>query len=267
MLGFREAGVIGVSVALAGGLAYIVWNYALFSRESGETRPGDKGESCRERRRPAGEKTKKEVVEKSGKDAEETVDARVETIYSAERARRVSEQSASVKTEGTQVLVLGLDGAGKSSLLHCLAIGSLDLDIEPTQGFNAVSINREDLHIEFLEIGGKAELRPYWPRYMSKALLLVFVVDSSAPQLFGVAKAQLHELLNADPRLPLMVLANKQDLPGACSITDLHDALELSEVGERKMFLIGTCVKKGEGEVSSGVRDARELIIQMASGK
>lgn len=58
-----------------------------------------------------------------------------------------------------------------------------------------------------------------------------------------------------------------QDLPGACSITDLHDALELSEVGERKMFLIGTCVKKGEAEISSGVRDARELIIQMASGK
>lgn len=91
MLGFREAGVIGVSVALAGGLAYIVWNNAFFSRESSETRPGDKGESCRERRRPAREKTKKEVVEKSGKDAEETVDARVETIYSAERARRVSE--------------------------------------------------------------------------------------------------------------------------------------------------------------------------------
>ncbi|XP_077434775.1 ADP-ribosylation factor-like protein 9 isoform X2 [Vanacampus margaritifer] len=267
MLGLREAGVLGVSVALAGGLAYVVWNYAFFSRESGESRPGDESHSGRGRRRPAGEKKKKEEVEESGKDTEETVvEARVETACSAEREQKVSE-STSVKPEGTQVLVLGLDGAGKSSLLYCLAIGSLDVDIEPTQGFNAVSINREDLHIEFLEIGGKAELRPYWPKYMSKALLLVFVVDSSAPQLFDIAKAQLHKLLNADPCLPLMVLANKQDLPGACSITELHDALELSQVGERKMFLIATCVKKGKGEVGSGVRDARELIIQMAGGK
>lgn len=55
-----------------------------------------------------------------------------------------------------QVLVLGLDGAGKTSLLHCLATGGLDQDTQPTQGFNAVSINREDLHIEFLE--SKSEL-------------------------------------------------------------------------------------------------------------
>lgn len=61
-----------------------------------------------------------------------------------------------------------------------------------------------------LSVGGKEELRPYWQRYMSKALLLVFVVDSSSPQLFPLAKRHLHELLASDPRLPLMVLANKQ---------------------------------------------------------
>jgi ABC-type phosphate/phosphonate transport system ATPase subunit len=47
--------------------------------------------------------------------------------------------------------VLGLEGAGKTSLLHCFASGSLEQDVTPTQGFNAVSINREDLQIEFLE--------------------------------------------------------------------------------------------------------------------
>lgn len=61
-----------------------------------------------------------------------------------------------------------------------------------------------------MSVGGKEELRPYWQKYMSKALLLVFVVDSSNPQLFPVAKRHLHELLVSDPCLPLMVLANKQ---------------------------------------------------------
>lgn len=59
-------------------------------------------------------------------------------------------------------------------------------------------------------VGGKEELRPYWQRYMSKAITLVFVVDSSSQQLFPVAEKLLHELLASDPHLPLMVLANKQ---------------------------------------------------------
>lgn len=61
-----------------------------------------------------------------------------------------------------------------------------------------------------LSVGGKEELRLYWQCYMSKAITLVFVVDSSSRQLFPVAKKHLHELLASHPRLPLMVLANKQ---------------------------------------------------------
>ena len=49
------------------------------------------------------------------------------------------------------MLVLGLEGAGKTSVLHCFATGSLEQDVTPTEGFNAVSINKEDLQIEFLE--------------------------------------------------------------------------------------------------------------------
>lgn len=54
-----------------------------------------------------------------------------------------------------------------------------------------------------------------------------------------------------------------QDLPGASGITDLHDALCLSEVGERRLFLIGTHAKKGQAEPSSGTRDAWDLILQL----
>lgn len=242
MFGLREAGVLGASVVVAGGVAYLIWNYASSSGEKKpETRPGLDGQITREE----GERKEQRERKKEADPPPKAPESRPE------------------ESAGTQVLVLGLDGAGKTSLLHCLATGSLEQDMRPTQGLNAVSINREDMHVEFLEIGGKEELRSYWPRYMSKALLLVFVVDSSNPQLFPLAKKHLHELLASDPRLPLMVLANKQDLPGAAGITDLHDALSLSEVGERKLFLIGTHVTKGDTELSSGVRDARDLIVQM----
>uniref|UniRef100_A0A3Q4AGK0 Uncharacterized protein n=1 Tax=Mola mola TaxID=94237 RepID=A0A3Q4AGK0_MOLML len=112
-------------------------------------------------------------------------------------------------------------------------------------------------------IGGEEELRQYWQKYMSKAILLVFVVDSSSQQLFPLARRHLHELLALDPHLPLIVVANKQDLPGACRITDLHDALSLSELGDRRLFLIGTRVKRGQAELNSGIQDARELILHL----
>ncbi|XP_068437097.1 ADP-ribosylation factor-like protein 9 [Clinocottus analis] len=238
MFGWREAGVVGASAALAGGVAYFVWNYTSSSTSSS-----------------AGKEPQKDV-----KSEQPVVVPAAAQPVSAAEPKKTSEP---VSSAGTQVLVLGLDGAGKTSLLNCFSTGCLEPDVQPTQGFNAVSINREDLHIEFLEIGGKEELRPYWQKYMSRALLLVFVVDSSNPALFPVAKKHLHELLASEPRLPLMVLANKQDRPGSCGITDLHEALALSEVGERRLFLIDTHVRKGEAALSSGVQDARDLIIQM----
>lgn len=73
-----------------------------------------------------------------------------------------------------------------------------------------------------LSVGGREDLRAYWCRYMSRALLLVYVVDSSSPQRFPDAKKHLHQLLASDALLPLMVLANKQvrltgATPAVCS--------------------------------------------------
>lgn len=236
MPGFREAGLVGVAIALTGGVAYIIWT----SVSSSEKKPKAKTKR---------ESEKIETVPKA-------------EVVKAQKASAATEAKPSVKAK--QALVLGLDGAGKTSLLHCFATGTLEQDVTPTQGFNAVSINREDLQIEFLEIGGTENLRAYWKRYMPKALLLVFVVDSSKPDHFNEAQNHLHDLLVTDPHLPLMVLAHKQDLPGACSITEVHEALGLAEVGdERKLFLIGTYVKKGDQEVNSGVQDARDLIVQI----
>uniref|UniRef100_A0A1A8KAN4 ADP-ribosylation factor-like 9 n=1 Tax=Nothobranchius kuhntae TaxID=321403 RepID=A0A1A8KAN4_NOTKU len=204
MFGLREAGVIGASVALAGGIAYVIWNRVSSPRQKKlDSRPEKGG--------------KNSDKEKEEEETEAVVSAKVQKTYT----------SHPVKSEGTQILVLGLDGAGKTSLLHCFSSGVLEQDVEPTHGSNAVSVSRDDLHIEFLEIGGKEDLRPHWQS------------------------------------LPVMVLANKQDLPGSCSITDLHEALSLSEVGDRQMFLIGTYVRRGEADLSSGVQDARDLIISM----
>ncbi|XP_010964413.2 ADP-ribosylation factor-like protein 9 isoform X1 [Camelus ferus] len=165
-----------------------------------------------------------------------------------------------------QILVLGLDGAGKTSVLHSLALNRVQHSMAPTQGFNAVCISTEDSQMEFLEIGGSEPFRSYWEMYLSKGLLLIFVVDSADHNRLPEAKKHLHQLIETNPILPLVVFANKQDLEAAYHITDIHEALALSEVGnDRKMFLFGTQVTENGSEIPSVMQDAKDLIAQLAA--
>ncbi|XP_050194162.1 ADP-ribosylation factor-like protein 9 isoform X2 [Myiozetetes cayanensis] len=163
-----------------------------------------------------------------------------------------------------QILVLGLDGAGKTSVLHSLATNHVKRSVAPTEGFNAICINTEESQMEFLEIGGGESLRTYWKMYLPKVLLLVYVVDSADHARLPVAKQLLHQLIQNNSTLPVVILANKQDVEGAYCITDIHDALALSDIGDkRKMFLIGTHVAEDGSEISSSMKDAKELIAQL----
>ncbi|NXT82856.1 ARL9 protein, partial [Zapornia atra] len=113
-------------------------------------------------------------------------------------------------------------------------------------------------------VGGSESLRSYWKMYLPRVLLLVYVVDSADHTRLPVAKQLLHQLLQHHSTLPVVVLANKQDLQAASCITDIHDALGLAELGDqRKMFLIGTHVAEDGSEISSSMRDAKELIAQL----
>ncbi|XP_006892025.1 PREDICTED: ADP-ribosylation factor-like protein 9 [Elephantulus edwardii] len=120
--------------------------------------------------------------------------------------------------------------------------------------------------MEFLEIGGSEPFRSSWETYVSKGLLLIFVVDSADHSRLPEAKKHLHQLIEANPSLPLVVLANKQDLETSYHITDIHDALALSEVGnERKMFLFGTQVTENGSELPSIMQDVKDLIAHLAA--
>lgn len=86
-------------------------------------------------------------------------------------------------------------------------------------------------------VGGREDLRPYWRMYVPKAVMLVFVVDASRPQLFPVARQHLHQLLASAPRLPLMVLANKQvSVTGGGALRQPpYDDSEIPFPGSRKL--------------------------------
>ncbi|XP_037323615.1 ADP-ribosylation factor-like 10 [Pungitius pungitius] len=169
-----------------------------------------------------------------------------------------------------QVLVLGLDGAGKSSMLQGLTPGGWAAKrgrCRPTRGFNFMSLNAPACQLDFLEIGGGEDLRRYWSDYLRKTHVLVYVVDSSDRSRLPMAKAELHRLLMVQPQLPVVVLGNKQDKPNAVSVTELREALSLgSETGDRKLFLLAAQLGSDEVPLRDSCRGLdtfQDLLLQL----
>ncbi|XP_040338789.1 ADP-ribosylation factor-like protein 9 [Herpailurus yagouaroundi] len=222
-------------------------------KEKGKETGKEEKNKCREEEKKERE-TEKEKEQLEGKDKEKKDN------------NALTKPPLEPLEKNKQILVLGLDGAGKTSVLHSLALNKVQHSVAPTQGFNAVCINTEDSQMEFLEIGGSEPFRSYWEMYLSRGLLLIFVVDSADHNRLPEAKKHLHQLIGTNPILPLVVFANKQDLETAYRITDIHEALALSEVGnDRKMFLFGTQVTENGSEIPSVMQDAKDLIAHLAA--
>nr|XP_033783458.1 ADP-ribosylation factor-like protein 10 [Geotrypetes seraphini] len=162
-----------------------------------------------------------------------------------------------------QVLVLGLDGAGKSSILHCLTTNTVKEHPGTTYGFNSLSVNTEGFKIDLLEIGGSPNLRTYWNLYLSKADVLLFVVDSADSKRLPLVQHELHLLLAEQPELALILLAHKQDKSDALSPCQMHQELALQRVQRKRKFAIlaTSLMQSGIGTAKS-IQDLRTLLIE-----
>ncbi|KAL8212160.1 UNVERIFIED_CONTAM: hypothetical protein K2H54_040000 [Gekko kuhli] len=163
-----------------------------------------------------------------------------------------------------QVLVLGLDGAGKSSILHYVSSTEAKRRISPTEGFNSVQLQDSGLQVDLLEVGGSQNLRSYWNHFLSKAHILVFVVDATDSPRLPAARQELHCLLAEDAQLPLIVLANKQDKEDALSVAELRKELALHTLNnQREFFLLPTSATYAGLGTANSVLHLKNLLIKL----
>ncbi|XP_022077355.2 ADP-ribosylation factor-like protein 11 [Acanthochromis polyacanthus] len=134
-----------------------------------------------------------------------------------------------------QVILMGLDSAGKSTLLARLLTGQV-METSPTVGFNVGTLVLDKkTSLTVWDIGGQRSMRPNWRFYLDDCKALVFVVDSTDPGRIPEAQKALKKVLS-DERLrgvPLMVLANKKDLPNSMTIREVSRQLDLPSYGDR----------------------------------
>ncbi|XP_074387204.1 ADP-ribosylation factor-like protein 2 isoform X2 [Zonotrichia albicollis] len=135
------------------------------------------------------------------------------------------------KERELRLLVLGLDNAGKTTLLKRLN-GEDVGGTSPTLGFNIKTLEHRGFQLHVWDVGGQSSLRSYWRNYFESTDGLVWVVDSSDHERLKLCARELKALLKEE-RLAgasLLVFANKQDLPGALPAGDIRQALELDSI-------------------------------------
>mgnify|MGYP002041475227 CR=1 FL=1 len=114
-----------------------------------------------------------------------------------------------------KVLMLGLDAAGKTTILYQLKLG-LQVETIPTMGFVYESIEYKKFKLSVWDVAGQDSLRPLWKHYYQNTKAVIFVVDSSDKARIDLAKNELHKILNDDELkdATILLLANKIDLDG-----------------------------------------------------
>eukprot|EP00744_Colponema_vietnamica_P007448 GILI01010717.1.p1 GENE.GILI01010717.1~~GILI01010717.1.p1 ORF type:complete len:182 (-),score=8.57 GILI01010717.1:189-734(-) len=146
-----------------------------------------------------------------------------------------------------RVLVLGLDGAGKSTLISFFASKKpVSIEPSPTVNFDVKNVKFKKLNVCIWDVGGQERSRTFWRHYYTGTQGVIFVVDSCDRERMSIVCRELHEVAN-DPQLELavfLILANKCDQSTAMSTDDITRELCLERLSPKHVWRVQQCVAK-----------------------
>eukprot|EP00587_Corethron_hystrix_P012290 CAMPEP_0113310294 /NCGR_PEP_ID=MMETSP0010_2-20120614/7996_1 /TAXON_ID=216773 ORGANISM="Corethron hystrix, Strain 308" /NCGR_SAMPLE_ID=MMETSP0010_2 /ASSEMBLY_ACC=CAM_ASM_000155 /LENGTH=180 /DNA_ID=CAMNT_0000165719 /DNA_START=24 /DNA_END=566 /DNA_ORIENTATION=- /assembly_acc=CAM_ASM_000155 len=162
-----------------------------------------------------------------------------------------------------RILILGLDNSGKTTILKSL--GEEDIsNVTPTQGFNVKSVVQSSLKLNVWDIGGQKSIRPYWRNYFDRTDALVYVIDSADRTRMEETGIELAQLLDEEKlsEVPLVILANKQDLMNAVPPETISTSLNLDSIRDRSWLIYPCSAKSNEG-----IREGMEWLIKQMNNR
>ena len=147
-----------------------------------------------------------------------------------------------------RVVMLGLDAAGKTTILYKLHIGEV-LSTVPTIGFNVEKVQYKNVLFTVWDVGGQEKLRPLWRHYFNNTDGLIYVVDSLDRERVNKAANEFRQILD-DPLMrnsAILIFANKQDLKGSLTPAEVCEALGLMDLKGRQWHVQASVAIRGEG--------------------
>ncbi|RLN49348.1 hypothetical protein BBJ28_00005423 [Nothophytophthora sp. Chile5] len=135
-----------------------------------------------------------------------------------------------------RILILGLDNAGKTTILSDGMCASCTLQYK-------------NIKFQVWDLGGQTSIRPYWRCYYPNTDAIIYVVDSADIDRLNIAKQELHAMLEEEELKDsiLLVFANKQDQKGALNAAQISEAMGLSDIRNRQWSIKETTATQGSG--------------------
>lgn len=165
--------------------------------------------------------------------------------------------------EEYSILILGLDNAGKTTLLEQIkrhynpTAKMIPLErITPTIGQNVHTISVDKTLLKFWDLGGQTELRELWGEYFTHCHAVIFVVDSSDKDRIEEVSRELIKVIDSsesydglDTSIPILMLANKQDLKDKLEVEDIKEIFNkmAERLNARDSKVLPVICKTGEG--------------------
>lgn len=158
----------------------------------------------------------------------------------------------------SRILVLGIDGAGKTAVLNKIQFPTQTIACSPTDSYDIRDVKLKGVKFNVWDVSGKASTRSLWTSYYKEGGIdaVIWVVDSSAADSIEESRKALETAMRA-PELNgkiLYVLANKQDVEGALDAESVSQGLKLKQYQEKR-----ETVCEGVSAVTGmGIKEAME---------
>ena len=152
------------------------------------------------------------------------------------------------KKKKLNIVMVGLDGAGKTTILYKLKLNDFIVTI-PTIGFNVETINHKNISFIIWDIGGQDKIRDLWDYYYKNTNAVIFVLDSEDRDRIEDSCKELWKIINnyEMTRKPILVLANKQDVAFPMRTGELIERLNLVACKDHPWYIQETSAINGEG--------------------
>ncbi|XP_064456380.1 ADP-ribosylation factor-like protein 5B [Ornithodoros turicata] len=150
--------------------------------------------------------------------------------------------------EEHKVVIVGLSNAGKTTILYQFLMNEV-VHTSPTIGSNVEEVVWKNVHFIMWDLGGQEKLRATWNTYYSNTEFLIVVVDSMDREKLPLTKEELWKMLSHEDltKAAVLIFANKQDLKGCMSPTEISEQLSLTSIKKNRWHIQACCALTGEG--------------------